>query len=326
MTWNSEKGLYDIGPEVSYSANPGGSGTSVGQLAPDDSTPKDYRSPLGRLWPITAGAFGSAPVVVTLTGGSDSIRVTIVAGQSPASKADLKPIDDKAKETGDKVARLEEDNKGGYERRIFELHLNYLHDLDSIGKDYDDRRGWGGGFTFFAKPWETPVVKLTIGLEADSKARQKAIVASPDVASNGFSSYVDSHGWTLTPMVGFDVMPASFFQLHLRGGLGLMVHEDPATVLSQDSNKWVFTQESNRHPAFAYRAELGFNFVISSAMWINPYIGAAVGLSGNITKLPEAAGPELVCGEKIPQCTRLREGYFTDIPIFIRAGAQFNLL
>lgn len=326
MTWDADKGVYNIGSEVSYSANPGGPGSSVGQLAPDDATPKSYQAPLGRVWTVKAGSFGSPSQLVTLTGGSDSIKVTIVAGKAPTTKEDLKPIEDKGKETSDKVTKLEIDLGGGYGKRIFELHLNYIHHLDSIGKAYADRRGWGGGFNFSLKPWDTDVVRVTIGLEADSMARQKPIAAAPDVAPNGFSSYVDSHSWSLTPMFGFDVMPASFFQLYLRGGLGLMVHEDPAAVLSQDSNKWVFTQESNRHSALGYRGEFGINFLVPAAKWFNPYIGAAVGFTGNATKLPEAAGPEVTCGVKIPQCTRLREGYYTDWPIMIRAGGQFNFL
>lgn len=326
MIWDADKGVYNIGSEVTYSANPGGPGTSVGQLAPDDATPKAYRGPLGRVWSVKAGSFGSPSQLVTLTGGSDSIKVTIVTGKAPTTKEDLKPLEDKGKETSDKVTKLEEDTSGGSDRRIFEMHGNYLHDLDSIGKDYDDRRGYGGGFTFFAKPWTTPLVKLTFSLEYEFKKRQKPIAAAPDVAPNGFSSYIGNNAWALTPMVGFDLHPSPWFQAYLRGGFGIMVHEDPQAVLSQDNNKWVFTQEDKTHTALGYRAELGANIVFPAAKWINPYIGLAIALEGNATKLQEAAGPEVICGVKIPQCTKAREGYFTDIPILIRAGGQFNLL
>ena len=328
MTWDADKSVYSIGSEVSYSANPGGAGTTVGQLAPDDATPKAYQAPLGRVWTVKAGSFGSPSQLVTLTGGSDSIRVTIVAGQSPASKADLKPIEDKNKDTGNRVTKLEEETSGGYEKRTFALNLAYLHDVDSIdsGDKEQDRRGIGAGLHFFVKPWTTPLVKLTLGVEFDRKWRQKPVAAAPDVAPNGFNSYVDSASWTLTPMVGFDVMPASFFQLYLRGGVGLMVHEDPTAILSQDSNKWVFGQESHASKAFAYRVDLGFNFVIPTGDKVNMFIGPSIGVSGNFTKLPEAAGPEMTCGVKIPQCTRLREGYFADWPLMIKLGGQFNLL
>lgn len=328
MTWDADKGVYNIGPEVSYSASPGGPGTPVGQLAPDNATAKAYQAPLGRVWSVKAGSFGSPSQLVTLTGGSDSIRVTIVAGQSPASKADLKPVEDKADQAKAKADKVEEDSKGGYEKRTFALNLAYLHDLDSIdsGDREQDRRGIGAGLHFYLKPWATPVVKLSVGVEFDRKWRQKPVAAAPDVPANGFNSYVDSNSWTLTPMVGFDVMPVSFFQMYFRGGVGLMVHEDPTAILSQDSQKWVFGQESHASKAFAYRVDLGFNLLIATGDKVNLFVGPSVGVSGNFTKLPEAAGPEMTCGVKIPQCTRLREGYFADWPLMLKFGGQFNLL
>lgn len=328
MTWDADKGVYNIGPEVSYSATPGGPGTPVGQLAPDDATAKAYQAPLGRIWSVKAGSFGTHSQLVTLNGGADSIRVTIVAGLAPTTKEDVKPVEDKADQAKAKADKVEEDSKGGYEKRAFAFNLAYLHDIDSInsGDKVQDRRGIGAGLHFFLKPWTTHVVKLSIGVEFDRKWRQKPVAAAPDVPANGFNSYVDSNGWSLTPMVGFDVMPAPSFQFYLRGGVGLMVHEDPTAILSQDSQKWVFGQESHAAKAFAYRIDLGVNFVIPTGDKVNMVIGPSVGVSGNFTKLPEAAGPEMTCGVKIPQCTRLREGYFRDWPLMIKLGGQFNLL
>ena len=295
--------LVNLGPEVNYSG-PGGAGLVVGVDRPEDSVANGYRRPKGRQWTFLVGTL---PAIFALTGGADTLTVTIQPVGAPVSQQELQPVAARANEA------FEAATHSDYQNRVFGVTGSYLVHLDSIGKSQDARgqrpsasQGLGLDLNVFLGGRSQ--VKFLTGLTADYMFRQKAVAYAPNLPDNGFNGWVSWSTFYIGPKAGFDYMPVEWFSLQLWGSFGALVSVDGTIPISQLPDRTLYSGESETKGALGYKFGLNPNFVIAQHF----VLGLGLGVQGNATQLPLERGPERVCGAKNGSCLEQRQDHFVN--------------
>lgn len=319
QSYDSQGQLSNIGAEGTYSG-PGGAGVTVGAEKPGDSS-DGYSFPKGREWAVAVGA---QPVTHQLswagTAGSDALSVTVQPIAPPPSLPTVQgliaPVQQDATAARTRADEAWDKSDRGWEDRIFAFQLQYQLGLDSLGNDGDARQGWGLDANVFLG--SDPNVRFLTGATFGMDFRQKAVVAAPNMATNGYNSFVDWKTYYVGPKLGVEWMPTSWFQLQAWGSVGALISVDGTIPISQLPDRTLYSGESDSTPAFGYRASLQPGFVIAEHL----VLGANIGLMGNFTKLPKERGPEQVCNQTTGDCLVRRDGHFLDVPLGFFIGGQ----
>lgn len=313
QTFDGAGQLATIGPEVSYSGSLGG-GTPIGVDKPEDAVTSGYRRPKGRMWTL---AVGNSPSTYSLTGGNDTLTITVQPVTAPVSHEELAPVKDRADEAYDLASH-------SHLNRVFQITGGYVLHLDSIGKEKDPRgqrpsasQGFALDINVFLggkSEW-----KFLTGLTFDYMSRQKKVAFAPGLPDNGFNGYVDWSTAYIGPKFGVDWMPAKIVQLQLWGSLGALVSMDGTIPISQLPDRTLYSGESITKAALAYKAMFNVNFVLAKHFVFGP----GLGLQGNATKMPVERGPERICAATDGTCLVVREGHVFNPFVQFSVGGQF---
>lgn len=313
--------------------------TVVGEKTCGDSTPpKGYELPPGREWKMKIDE-PSNIVLSWISPSGDSIErleVRLQPVAKVATQAELGAVAevainatdtanqalDKANEAHNLAESAQRDaseakgrsqeawNKASSDRNVA-IDVSYVLGLDSW-KQGSKRRGVNlevkGGVL-------GDEIKMTTGVITQIDFRQKPIVTAP----NQKMSAVDWKTVLVSPIVGISWAANPWFQLEARGGLGLLISVDETVPVSQLPDKELYVGESNTDTGLGYTLGVSPVFVIGDVLRLH----VSIGLSGNLTKLPLARGPEKVCNERTKKCLVLRKGVFTDFPLGFGLGVQF---
>jgi hypothetical protein len=270
-------------------------------------------------------AVGTSPVTYTLTGGGDSIAVTVQPLDAPATVPWVQwyvaPVAQRAEQAYEAADH-------SWKHRVFQVTGHYALKLNSgnnssavpTAKDVvaDVTQGWGLDINVL--PGSNPTWRPMFGLHYSHLLRQKGIVNAPNQPANGFNSFADWQTHFVGAKGGVEVMPTSFLELQLWGAIGPMISIDGNIPVSQLPNKELYTDQADTVVALAGKVGFEVNFLVAKHL----LIGASITAGTNFSKMPTLRGPERICDATDGSCLVRPNGRVFDL-VFnpIRIGVMF---
>lgn len=317
--------LLRIGPEGTYNANPGGAGMSVGFDKPTDDPNKTALHKAlakGREWVFTVGAQPQT-IVLTWSGelGSDKLSVTVQPFAPPPTVPQVQemiaPVEQKADEAqttaNDAYSRAAHDNLEKY--RFIAVTLGYQLGLNTLARD-GGNADMGANLNIDYSFGPAGAFKGLTGMVAMLNFVQKPVMEAPN--ATGYNNWIDSQTLYVGPKIGFDYMPAKWFDLRVFASLGAFISFDGSVPLTQLPDGRLFTSEAQTNTALGWMLMAQPGFVIGNFL-IQPQIG----IGGTMTKVQTELGPDFVCSAHEPNCAERRDGFVFRVHGGLNAGVIF---
>jgi hypothetical protein len=318
QAFDNQGELSYIGPEVSYS----GPGTPkiFGVERPGDFT-SEVELPKGREWTV---AVGTSPATYTLTGGSDSIAVTVQPITAPVTMPEIQgyvaPVAKRANQAYEAADH-------SWKRRVFQMTAEFNLAVNSIGRTStvptaasttaDPSMGWGLNLHILFGGSET--VKGFGGVHYTHLVRQVGVMNAFNAAPNGFNSFGARNTHHIAPKVGLDVMPVEFFSFQVWGAIGPMILQDAPAPLSQTADKSLYIGQANTAVGMAGVLGVNANFFLLKHLMLST--GVRTGTTFN--EIPSALGNQHDCGTTVStSCISLPQGRQVDVITFFGVGVN----